>query len=81
MLDEELLKICKDSKFFDSKYIDELIAEFNPDEYDPDSAAQIIADEFLQELLERRSSPEFKNIVFSIQKNREKLFRHPIIKI
>lgn len=77
MLDEELLKICKDSKFFDSKYIDELIAEFNPDEYDPDSAAQIIADEFLQELLERRSSPEFKNIVFSIQKKQGEIIQAP----
>lgn len=77
MLDEELLKICKDSKFFDSKYIDELIAEFNSDEYDPDSAAQIIADEFLQELLERRSSPEFKNIVFSIQKKQGEIIQAP----
>lgn len=75
MLDEELLKICRESKFFDSEYIDRLIAEFNPDEYDPDSAAQVIADEFLQELLERRSTPEFKNIVFSIQKKQGEIIQ------
>lgn len=40
-----------------------------------EEAEQIIADEFLQELLNRRSSQEFKNIVFSIQKNRERLYR------
>ena len=43
--------------------------------YNPDSAAKIIADEFLQELLERRSTPEFKNIVFSIQKKQGEIIQ------
>lgn len=38
---------------------------------------QIIADEFLQELLNRRSSQEFKNIVFSIQKKQGEIIQTP----
>lgn len=36
---------------------------------------EIIADEFLQELLNRRSSQEFKNIVFSIQKKQGEIIQ------
>lgn len=42
-----------------------------------EEAEQIIADEFLQELLERRSGQEFKNIVFSIQKKQGKIIQTP----
>lgn len=38
---------------------------------------QIIADEFLQELLTRRSGQEFKNIVFSIQKKQGEIIQTP----
>lgn len=38
---------------------------------------QIIADEFLQELLNRRSGQEFKNIVFSIQKKQGEIIQTP----
>lgn len=38
---------------------------------------KIIADEFLQELLNRRSSKEFKNIVFSIQKKQGEIIQTP----
>lgn len=38
---------------------------------------QIIADEFLQELLKRRSEQEFKNIVFSIQKQQGEIIQTP----
>lgn len=38
---------------------------------------QIIADEFLQELLNRRSGKEFKNIVFSIQKKQGEIIQTP----
>ncbi|MDD3138343.1 MAG: AAA family ATPase [Lachnospiraceae bacterium] len=54
-----------------------MIKRFNPDDYNPDAAAKIISDEFLQELLERRSTPEFKNIVFSIQKKQGEIIQAP----
>jgi DNA helicase IV len=54
-----------------------MIKRFNPDDYDPDAAAKIISDEFLHELLERRSTPEFKNIVFSIQKKQGEIIQAP----
>ncbi|MCI6277136.1 MAG: hypothetical protein MR639_10440 [Clostridium sp.] len=38
---------------------------------------KIIADEFLQELLNRRSGEEFKNIVFSIQKQQGEIIQTP----
>lgn len=38
---------------------------------------QIIADEFLQELLKRRTGQEFKNIVFSIQKKQGEIIQTP----
>lgn len=38
---------------------------------------QIIADEFLKELLSRRSGQEFKNIVFSIQKKQGEIIQAP----
>ena len=49
--------------------------EFDSDKYKPDNVAEIIADEFLQELLERRSTREFKNIVFSIQKKQGEIIQ------
>ena len=38
---------------------------------------EIIADEFLQELLSRRTEEEFRNIVFSIQKKQGKIIQTP----
>lgn len=74
---DQLLEMIRGEGFFSDDFIDELIKNFNPDEYDPDEAAKIISDEFLQELLERRSSPEFKNIVFSIQKKQGEIIQAP----
>jgi len=42
-----------------------------------DEAEQIIADSFLQELLDRRASQEFRNIVFSIQKHQGEIIQAP----
>lgn len=42
-----------------------------------EEAEKIIADEFLQELLKRRTEPEFKNIVFSIQKKQGEIIQAP----
>ena len=77
VFDEELLNTIKESDFFSDEFVDELIQKFDPEKYDPESAAKIIADEFLQELLERRSTSEFKNIVFSIQKKQGEIIQAP----
>ncbi|WP_352397620.1 hypothetical protein [[Clostridium] aminophilum] len=74
--DTDLEKI-KNTGFFSNDFIEKMISRFNPDEYKPDQAAEIISDEFLQELLQRRSSPEFRNIVFSIQKKQGEIIQAP----
>ena len=43
----------------------------------PEEKEQIISDEFLRELLNRRSEQEFKNIVFSIQKRQGEIIQTP----
>ena len=43
-----------------------------------ESGEQIIVDEFLRELLKRRSEEEFKNIIFSIQKQQGDIIRMPL---
>lgn len=80
IFDDKTLKMLKGTGFISDKYLDEMIKRFNPDEYDPDAAAKIISDEFLQELLERRSTPEFKNIVFSIQKKQGDIIQAPYVR-
>lgn len=75
LFDEKTLKEIKGTRFISESYLDEMIKKFNPKDYEPDAAAKIIADEFLQELLERRSTPEFKNIVFSIQKKQGEIIQ------
>lgn len=42
-----------------------------------EEAEEIIADEFLKELLSRREEQEFKNIVFSIQKHQGEIIQTP----
>ena len=75
IFDDKTLEMMKGKGFMSDKFLDEMIKRFNPDDYDPDAAAKIISDEFLQELLERRSTPEFKNIVFSIQKKQGEIIQ------
>lgn len=76
IFDDKTLEMMKGKGFMSDAYLDEMIKRFNPNDYDPD-AAKIISDEFLQELLERRSTPEFKNIVFSIQKKQGEIIQAP----
>lgn len=45
--------------------------------YPEEEMENVIADEFLQELLKRRSESEFKNIVFSIQKHQGEIIQTP----
>ena len=75
VIDNNMLAKCKESNFFSRDYLEKVIEEFDYDEDNPDNVAEIIADEFLQELLERRSTPEFKNIVFSIQKKQGEIIQ------
>lgn len=75
--DDVLMNKIKGTGFFSESFLDKMIEMFNPDEYDPNATAKIISDEFLQELLERRSTPEFKNIVFSIQKKQGEIIQAP----
>lgn len=77
IFDDKTLEMIKGTGFLSDAYLDEMIQQFNPNDFDPDSAAKIISDEFLQELLERRSTPEFKNIVFSIQKKQGEIIQAP----
>lgn len=74
---DEDIRELKGKGFFSDAFLDEMINRFDPNKYDPDSAAKIVSDEFLQELLERRSTPEFKNIVFSIQKKQGEIIQAP----
>ena len=77
VFDDVLMNKIKGTGYFSDSFLEKMIQEFNPDEYEPDAAAKIISDEFLQELLERRSTPEFKNIVFSIQKKQGEIIQAP----
>lgn len=77
IFDDKTLELIKGTGFLSDAYLDKMIERFNPDAYDPNAAAKIISDEFLQELLERRSTPEFKNIVFSIQKKQGEIIQAP----
>lgn len=77
VFDDVLMNQIKGTGYFSDSFLEKMIQEFKPDEYDPNAAAKIISDEFLQELLERRSTPEFKNIVFSIQKKQGEIIQAP----
>lgn len=77
LFDTDMLQAIKGTGFVSDVYLEEMIKQFNPDAYNPEEAANIISDEFLQELLERRSTPEFKNIVFSIQKKQGEIIQAP----
>ncbi len=77
IFDDQELKMMKGNHFFSDTFLERMIDNFDPDKYDPDTAATIISDEFLQELLERRSNPEFKNIVFSIQEKQGEIIQAP----
>lgn len=77
IFDKDMMQTLKKRGFFSDAFLDKMIESFDPAAYDPDGAAKIISDEFLQELLERRSTPEFKNIVFSIQKKQGEIIQAP----
>ncbi len=75
--DSKLREGIKASNFYTQAYFDDLIQKLSDGEYDPSKSTQIVSDEFLKELLTRRSSPEFKNIVFSIQKKQSEIIEAP----
>ena len=76
-VDEKILQIMKNSGFFSSDFIDDLLQSNNSESIEQESMEKVIADEFLQELVKRRSTPEFKNIVFSIQKKQGEIIQAP----
>lgn len=78
IFDDKTLKMIKGTGFLSDAYLDKMIKQFNSDKYTSDNTAKIISDEFLQELLERRSSPEFKNIIFSIQEKQGEIIQAPL---
>jgi len=75
IMDDNALTALKRTRFFSDAFLDNMMAQFDPDRCGPDDAAKIISDEFLLELLERRSDPELKNIVFSIQKKQGEIIQ------
>ena len=54
VFDDVLMNQIKGTGYFSDSFLEKMIREFNPDEYNPNAAAKIISDEFLRELLERR---------------------------
>ena len=79
-IDKELLGIIKDNKFFTDEFVDMLIRNYDPNASNDIDNARLITDQFLQELLERRSNPEFQNIVFSIQEKQSDIVQLPFKK-
>jgi DNA helicase IV len=77
MFDDKTLEMIKGKGFVSDEFLDEMIKRFNAEDYNPDVAERILYDEFLLELLERRTSHEFKNIVFSIQKKQSEIIQAP----
>ncbi len=76
-IDKETIGIIKKAHFFTDSFIDEVADLLYEQGIEPSMASDIIADEFLLELLERRTSQEFKNIVFSIQKKQGEIISAP----
>ena len=75
--DEETIKKMKESGFFGSTFLNQLVVGEEIGDQGREEVEKIIADEFLLELLERRSSTEFRNIVFSIQKKQGEIIQAP----
>ena len=75
--DEEAIRLFKESGFFSPSFIDGLAKIGTVGGQEPETLEKIVADEFLKELLERRASTEFRNIVFSIQKRQGEIIQAP----
>lgn len=78
-VDEELLNLAMTTGFFTDDFVSEVLGRPVSTETDLDEEVmtRLIYDEFLAELLERRSTPEFKNIVFSIQQKQGEIIQSP----
>jgi DNA helicase IV len=78
-VDKALLDVARTTGFFTADFVNEIlgIPESIGAKVDEDVIANLIYDEFLAELLERRSTPEFKNIVFSIQQKQGEIIQSP----
>ena len=49
VFDDVLMNQIKGTGYFSDSFLEKMIQEFNPDEYNPNAAAKIISDEFLKE--------------------------------
>ena len=67
-VDDTMLRQFAKYGFFSPEFVNDLLKNYHPSQNQPEAVTNIIADEFLRELAARRSTPEFQNIVFSIQK-------------
>lgn len=77
-LDDSYINQLKGRGFWSNDFLNKLSSEYNPEETNPEEYENLIYDSFLQELLERRSAREFKNIVFSIQKKQGEIIQAPL---
>ena len=80
LADISFLEKIRGKGFFSDSFIDYLIANLKPagsGEIDAEAVEEILYDEFLKELVSRRASKEFKNIVFSIQKKQGAIIQAP----
>ena len=80
LADISFLEKIKGKGFFSDAFIDYLIENLKPagsGEIDAEAVEEILYDEFLKELVSRRASKEFKNIVFSIQKKQGAIIQAP----
>jgi DNA helicase IV len=73
--DKESLERILDTDFFSKAFVTKMIDVYDSASPDVTDTEKIIADEFLRELLERRASTEFKNIVFSVQKKQSEIIQ------
>lgn len=75
--DKKALEQIKGTGFFTNEFLDKLINEVSRGSSKLEDVENVVVDEFLQELLERRSEREFRNIVFSIQKKQGEIIQLP----
>lgn len=79
IVNEKIISIIRESGFLSNAFLDALIQERELDDNN-EEIEKIIYDEFLQNLLERRTNSEFKNIIFSIQKKQGEIIQIPFEK-
>ena len=76
--DEKVLRTLIGSGALSDEYLYRLLENYSENgQYDEFEGKQRLSDEFLKELVKRRSDSEFRNIVFSIQKKQGEIIKAP----